>query len=526
MGLEAATFVSQLNANNPVVGDSKTQGDDHFRLIKSVLQSNFPNASKAFFFPTSVVAQTGTVNVIASDERKIIPVDASAGAVVINLAGGLNDGFEIIVVKVDSSVNAVTIDPDGATLINGQATITLDSQFESVSCKWMGGFSAWLGMRSVSGNPFNLDQVEVTYSGLLNLTSTEGVKLPVGTTAQRPSVPVSGDVRVNSTDVALEYYDGVRWVQVRELVTQPGWYASLSASVPILAGDVLAATSLTLHPFANGVGLYSDGVLIKPFPFFTPLTLNFNAGGHVANTLYDFFLWFDAGVTRVVTGPAWANSGDGTGTRSTGLERLMGVWVNTGAMTGRNGASTFSVGDKQAVYLGTVFIDSVAGQVSCHRSYGQLRKWGVWNYWNRQKLYLKGGDGTASWNYGTNVIRESNADGNNKLTTLAGLREEVIDVEFNQNLNYVSAGSVVFSVGVGVNVVNAFSGKRGFGRWSDDPGQGGISGAGGGDAKARFLEMLPLGVNAVTSLERADVSVSVSVLGTETNMLLSACWKG
>lgn len=42
MGLEAATFINQLVAANPVgATDPKSQGDDHLRLIKSTLQATF-----------------------------------------------------------------------------------------------------------------------------------------------------------------------------------------------------------------------------------------------------------------------------------------------------------------------------------------------------------------------------------------------------------------------------------------------------------------------------------------------------
>src|SRR5688572_5863922 len=43
MGLEAASFIHQLNASNPVGGtDQKKQGDDHIRLIKTALLGSFP----------------------------------------------------------------------------------------------------------------------------------------------------------------------------------------------------------------------------------------------------------------------------------------------------------------------------------------------------------------------------------------------------------------------------------------------------------------------------------------------------
>lgn len=48
MGLEAATFIHQLNPANPVGAvDPKAQGDDHIRMIKATLQATFPNITGA-----------------------------------------------------------------------------------------------------------------------------------------------------------------------------------------------------------------------------------------------------------------------------------------------------------------------------------------------------------------------------------------------------------------------------------------------------------------------------------------------
>jgi len=48
MGLEAATYVSELVATNPVGGvDNYATADDHIRLVKAALQSTFPNANGA-----------------------------------------------------------------------------------------------------------------------------------------------------------------------------------------------------------------------------------------------------------------------------------------------------------------------------------------------------------------------------------------------------------------------------------------------------------------------------------------------
>ena len=42
MGLESATYLTDLVNTNPVSSDAKSQGDDHIRLIKAVLLSSFP----------------------------------------------------------------------------------------------------------------------------------------------------------------------------------------------------------------------------------------------------------------------------------------------------------------------------------------------------------------------------------------------------------------------------------------------------------------------------------------------------
>ena len=44
--------------------------------------------------------------------------------------------------------------------------------------------------------------------------TTDGFALPVGTTAQRPSTPYNGYMRWNSSNTALEVYDGSNWVEI------------------------------------------------------------------------------------------------------------------------------------------------------------------------------------------------------------------------------------------------------------------------------------------------------------------------
>lgn len=47
MGVEAATYINQLNNTLPTAADMVSEGDDHIRLLKSVSQNSFPNVNSA-----------------------------------------------------------------------------------------------------------------------------------------------------------------------------------------------------------------------------------------------------------------------------------------------------------------------------------------------------------------------------------------------------------------------------------------------------------------------------------------------
>lgn len=64
-------------------------------------------------------------------------------------------------------------------------------------------------------NDFGLPVVDVNETGVVNLSFNNGaLGLPVGTTAQRPYVPQGGYTRWNSSNTALEIFDGINWVEI------------------------------------------------------------------------------------------------------------------------------------------------------------------------------------------------------------------------------------------------------------------------------------------------------------------------
>ncbi len=72
MTVESATYISQLNSAQPTASDNISEGDDHLRLIKSVLKAQFPNLATTAVNPTSAQLnklgfETGAVMMYASN---------------------------------------------------------------------------------------------------------------------------------------------------------------------------------------------------------------------------------------------------------------------------------------------------------------------------------------------------------------------------------------------------------------------------------------------------------------------------
>ena len=60
MAVESASWVTQLVDTNPVVSDPVGEGDDHLRMLKTVLKNSFPSTSTTAIVP-NVSGQSGKV---------------------------------------------------------------------------------------------------------------------------------------------------------------------------------------------------------------------------------------------------------------------------------------------------------------------------------------------------------------------------------------------------------------------------------------------------------------------------------
>ena len=106
---------------------------------------------------------------------------------------------------------------------------------------------------------FKQDVVDTAQSGIVDWSQTTGaMNLPVGTSAQRPSNPVVGTVRWNTTTASPEIYNGTSWVPYTL-----GAY-SYTVSYLVVTGGGGGGSYVTSAGGAGGVG--GSGVVIISVP--------------------------------------------------------------------------------------------------------------------------------------------------------------------------------------------------------------------------------------------------------------------
>lgn len=112
MGLESATYVKDLVSANPLATDARSQGDDHLRLIKAVLQTSFPGVQQPYKIATALPTLDATHNMAAFELTGPLTVPLPA-------LGGVPNGYALFIKAVTGTL---TLDPNASELIEGATT--------------------------------------------------------------------------------------------------------------------------------------------------------------------------------------------------------------------------------------------------------------------------------------------------------------------------------------------------------------------------------------------------------------------
>jgi hypothetical protein len=143
MALETATYISQLTATNPVASDSVSVGDDHLRLLKTVLKTNFSGLNSSG--TTAVTATAAEMNYL-----DLATLGTSADSKVLTQASGV---VTIVAdVKITGTTPLLTIGDAGAE----DASILFDGNakdfhigLDDTSDKLVIGVDAALGTNTI-----------------------------------------------------------------------------------------------------------------------------------------------------------------------------------------------------------------------------------------------------------------------------------------------------------------------------------------------------------------------------------------
>jgi len=228
---------------------------------------------------------------------------------------------------------------------------------------------------------------------------------------------------------------------------------TLTTALPVMTTTVSAATVVYYTPYVgNSIPIW-NGTQFTPTAFTelsndTTASSTGKAGPAAVTTssVYDLFVWSDSGTLRLTRGPAWTSAtARGTGAGTTELQRVNGVLVNKVAITNGPAAG-------YGTYVGSVMSDGssqlnwIVGGVA---SNGTAAVLGVWNLYNRVIAAGLIGDNSGTWTYSTATWRAAHGSNSMRVTLLAGISEDAIDVDYNSAATNTSG--VAVSCGVALD---------------------------------------------------------------------------
>jgi hypothetical protein len=161
MSVETATYISQLNNAYPAATDGLKEGDDHIRLIKSVLQNTFPAVSGAV---TKSHTQINTA------------VDQAAAA--LPATGGTMTGPLALAANASSALQAVPKQQLDSSIATAIASI--NSVPSGMIAMWAGAATAipsgWFLCNGLNGTPDLRDRFVVGAGNSYAVGATGGSK--------------------------------------------------------------------------------------------------------------------------------------------------------------------------------------------------------------------------------------------------------------------------------------------------------------------------------------------------------------
>lgn len=238
---------------------------------------------------------------------------------------------------------------------------------------------------------------------------------------------------------------------------------TLNSGAPVMVSDATAATTIYYLPY-NGILIpYWDGEVFQLEEMTSSgLSLALDANGahtanHAANGVYDVFAVLDGATQRLAT-REWTSATS----RAVSLTRKNGLLTNSTSTTMRYGSasgSLLTVGTNNGTYLGTFSCTGTNGETEFTfkpnaASGGSNNQLLLWNMYNRVRVAAYCRDSDANWDYTLATIRAAHGSNSNRITVLAGLQDDSIEVYYAARASNSSAG-IQKLISIGVNSTSA-----------------------------------------------------------------------
>jgi hypothetical protein len=233
----------------------------------------------------------------------------------------------------------------------------------------------------------------------------------------------------------------------------PGGRITTSSGGPIMTTTNAGQTTVYYTPASNDlVPIYNGTSMIwVQFTEMSQLTTDTtkSPAAVAASSVYDIFVWSDAGTLRATRGPAWTNST----TRGYTLTRTNGIYLNTSSIT--NGPAAL-----RGTYVGTI-MSNASSQIDWtfggSGSGGVAANHMIWNMYNRVHVATTTQDTTPGYSYTSSTIRQAKASTGNQINFIVGQREDSFFASMQNEVNLATANGAFALAGLGVNTTTAFT---------------------------------------------------------------------
>lgn len=232
---------------------------------------------------------------------------------------------------------------------------------------------------------------------------------------------------------------------------------------PVLSGDEVNVSTIYYTPYVGNT-LPAPNGSSGPSGYFTfsQLALTLTSANNTAGNIYDIFIYGTSSPV-ICTGPAWFSSDSrGTGTGTTQIEQLNGIWVNVNSISScyNNGTSVASFAAGYGLYVGSVYM-TADGETSIEfkptpAAGGTSNVLGLYNAYNRVRTISRNIDSAyPAWTYSTaswELLDNGNSTSTNQNTIsfLDGLNQSFIDAQVQINI-FTSSSSVTGFVDVSLD---------------------------------------------------------------------------